>query len=188
LENGNYIIPGRECGTCTACCKELAILDDGMRKLPGMLCQHCSVGKGCGIYESRPTVCRTYHCLWRSLPQMSDAWRPDQSGILMIPVDVPPLFAGQFGVNLIMTGSPEVLRSDNFAGMVAGFIESGTAAYLDVPRGVGMLSHGSFLNDQLAPAIAARDLRSVKALVWSCYEAILATPPTPIRPEDMQTT
>jgi hypothetical protein len=117
---------------------------------------------------------------------MSDAWRPDQSGILIIAADVPPQFAGQFAVNLIVTGSPEVLRSDKFAGMVAGFIESGTAVYLDVPRGAGMLSHNSLLNDQLSPFIAARDLMGVKALIWNCYEAIIATPPIPVRQENMQ--
>lgn len=33
------------------------------------------------------------------------------------------------------------------------------------------------LNGQLAPAIAARDLAAVKALIWSCYKAILAKSP-----------
>lgn len=61
--------------------------------------------------------------------------------------------------------------------MVAGFIESGTAVHLDVPRGVGMFSNCSFLNDQLAPAIAARQLADVKALIWSCYQTIIAKPP-----------
>lgn len=177
LENGNYIVPGRECGSCSACCKELAILEDEMRKLPGVVCEHCVVGNGCKIYQTRPNVCRTYYCLWRSLPEMDEGWRPDRSGILVIPTEVPPQFDGQFAVNLILTGQPEILQSDKFANMLAGFIESGTAAYLDIPRGVGMFSHSSFLNDQLKPAIAARDLASVKALIWSCYEAILIKPP-----------
>jgi hypothetical protein len=177
LENGNYIVPGRNCGSCTACCKELAILDEEINKLPGEICKHCSIESGCDIYETRPQMCRSYHCLWRSLPEMDETWRPDLSGILMIPAEVPPLFNGQFAVTLILTGEPDVLRSDKFASMVAGFIASGTAIYLDVPRGIGMFSNSSFLNDQLEPAIAARQLAHVKALIWNCYQAIMAKPP-----------
>lgn len=54
-----------------------------MRKLPGVVCEHCNIENGCEIYETRPNVCRAYYCLWRSLPEMEDAWRPDLSGILM---------------------------------------------------------------------------------------------------------
>jgi hypothetical protein len=180
VASGNYIVPDRECGSCTACCKELAILEDGMSKLPGVLCEHCTVAKGCNIYDARPNICRTYHCLWRSLPEMGEAWRPDRSDVLMIPAAVPPQFKGDFAVELILIKGPNVLQTDAFAGMVAGFIESGTAAFLDVPRGVGMLSQSLFLNALLAPVIAARDLAGLKAMLWNMYEAIMERPPTPI--------
>lgn len=108
---------------------------------------------------------------------MDEAWRPDLSGILMIPADVPPHFHGEFAVTLILIGEPELLQSDRFARMAAGFIKSGTAVNLDIPRGVGMFSNSSFLNDQLSPAIAARQLAGVKALIWSCYQAIIAKSP-----------
>lgn len=107
---------------------------------------------------------------------MDETWRPDMSGIMMIPTDTPPPPGYHFGVTLILTGSPDILRTDKFAGMLAGFVESETAVYLDVPQGVGLFSHRSFLNDQLAPAIAARDLPAVKALIWSCFEALVAKP------------
>lgn len=112
---------------------------------------------------------------------MDASWRPDLSGILMIEADAPPQSGATFAVNLILTGQPDVLQSNRFASMVAGFIESGTATYLDVPRGIGMFSNNFLLNDQLAPAITARDLAAVKALIWSCYQMILAKPPTPLR-------
>jgi len=176
LENAQYTVPGRECGTCTACCKELAILDGGMQKLPGIVCKHCIVGNGCGIYPSRPAVCRDYYCLWRSLPEMDETWRPDLSGIMMIPNDLPANSDYFFAVTLIVTGSPDVLKTDKFASMLAGFIESGTAVYLDIPQGVGMFSHSSFLNDQLLPSITARNLEAVKALIWACHEALMSKP------------
>ncbi len=153
-----------------------------MAKLPGVLCEHCDAGKGCSIYDARPKICRTYHCLWRSLPEMDEAWRPDRSDVLMIPAAVPPEFKGDFAVELILINGPDVLQRDAFAGMVAGFIESGTAAFLDVPRGIGMLSQSLFLNDLLGPSIAARDLIGVKTLLWRFYEALMERLPAPIPP------
>lgn len=29
-------------------------------------CQHCEPGRGCKIYETRPTDCREFDCLWKT--------------------------------------------------------------------------------------------------------------------------
>jgi len=50
------------CGTCVACCRVYSIPE--LDKKVGEWCQHCDVGVGCKIYEARPTVCRTYECMW----------------------------------------------------------------------------------------------------------------------------
>jgi len=36
----NHLVPGRECGSCTACCKDLAIRADGIGKQAGEPCRH----------------------------------------------------------------------------------------------------------------------------------------------------
>ena len=48
----NHLVPGRECGSCTACCKDLAIRADGIGKQAGEPCRHlltearaCAIGK-----------------------------------------------------------------------------------------------------------------------------------------------
>lgn len=176
-----YLVPGRECGACVACCRDLAILHDGMNKLPGVTCEHCLAGGGCAIYASRPGVCRTYHCGWRSLPNMDESWRPDRSGILI------NLEIGEEGAdaNLILVGDPAVLESDRFAGMAAGFVASDTAAYLVLPSGVGFMSYHVLLNALLAPAIARRDLAEVKAILRECHETLKAQPPVPVGPGQM---
>ena len=50
------------CGSCNLCCKlpEIAVLD----KPEGQWCNHCAIGQGCTIYESRPAPCRAFACLW----------------------------------------------------------------------------------------------------------------------------
>lgn len=183
-----YLVPGRTCGECTACCRELAIVADGMKKLPGVACVHCTAGAGCSIYAERPQVCRSYHCLWRSIPGMADAWRPDRSGIMMVPCDLPPGFEGPFAVNLVVIGAPAILQTEAFAGMAAGFIESGTATYLDVPGAPGMFGHHRLLNDMLTPAIRARDLAAVKGLIWEAYQLMKAAPTRAITDDDLLAT
>ncbi len=181
-----YLVPDRQCGSCTVCCKELGIVDKDLSKLPGMLCMHCKAGKGCGIYRRRPSVCRTYHCLWRRLPNLNPDWRPDLSGVLIGPSERNSGPGAPFAVEIILVGSPEVLQGDKFAGLVSGFVEIGTVASLNIPTDAGMLARSMELNPILAPAIAARDLAWVKMLIWGCYEELAAAPTRPVDPVLMQ--
>ncbi len=66
---------GRTCGDCTLCCKLLAI--PVISKKQNEWCQHCSIGKGCGIYEERPQPCRDFECLWLQ-SDMPEEMRPDR--------------------------------------------------------------------------------------------------------------
>lgn len=176
MEQEAYIVPGRSCGSCTACCKDLAILEEGLKKVPGVDCQHCIQGKGCGIYETRGTTCRTYNCMWRSLPNLDDSWRPDLSGILINHEEAPDGNQNGLAANLILISSAEILRESRFASMAAGFIQSGTATFLVVPQGPGMMAYSVYLNELFAHPIALRDLAEVQAIVWECYQTMMAQP------------
>jgi hypothetical protein len=75
-------VPGRECGTCDACCVLFEIRDPRLGKPAGMRCsQLCDTG--CATYESRPKPCSDWLCVWRLLPSLPEDWRPDLSGILL---------------------------------------------------------------------------------------------------------
>lgn len=63
----------RPCGDCDFCCSAPAIEanvlnddPDSENFPPKAACQRCQFanGKGCGIYENRPGVCKDYLCLW----------------------------------------------------------------------------------------------------------------------------
>lgn len=71
----------RECGSCTACCELLEVIE--LRKPRGMLCQHCTRGKGCAIYATRPKVCREYKCGWLARDCMPNELRPDRCGFIV---------------------------------------------------------------------------------------------------------
>ena len=73
--------PDRACGTCVACCKVLNINEPDLFKPADQLCMHCN-GKGCGIYDSRPAICRTWNCAWRRIASMPIETRPDKLGVV----------------------------------------------------------------------------------------------------------
>jgi hypothetical protein len=76
------LVPDRHCGECMVCCEYMPISTATLKKRAEVLCDHCVVNQGCRIYDTRPNVCRTWHCLWRRDAAMSDELRPDRSGMI----------------------------------------------------------------------------------------------------------
>jgi hypothetical protein len=73
--------PGRACGTCTLCCKVFDVPSLG--KPAGQWCRHCAPGRGCGIHETRPEHCRSFHCLWMTAPWLGPEWKPERSKMVL---------------------------------------------------------------------------------------------------------
>jgi hypothetical protein len=65
------------------CCKTVTIKDLELEKPPGQWCRHAVGGKGCGIYESRPTTCRRFYCQWMVDPRLGPEWKPEKSRFVM---------------------------------------------------------------------------------------------------------
>jgi hypothetical protein len=74
-------VPGRACGPCTLCCKLLVV--EAMRKPVNKWCQHCVIGRGCGVYETRPEECRDFFCGFLTLPHLGEEWRPSNSKFIV---------------------------------------------------------------------------------------------------------
>jgi hypothetical protein len=65
----------RSCGECNLCCKLEKIENF---KPARKWCHHCTIGKdGCGIYETRPSACKNFNCLWKTNEEMPEDMRPD---------------------------------------------------------------------------------------------------------------
>ena len=73
--------PGRACGTCTLFCKVYDV--PSLQKPMGQWCGHCRPGRGCGIHETRPEHCRSFHCLWMMSPWMGPEWKPERSKMVL---------------------------------------------------------------------------------------------------------
>jgi Fe-S-cluster containining protein len=67
----------RSCGPCSLCCTVLRV--DELGKRAGEDCVHQGDEAGCGIYDIRPAICRSYQCLWRQ-GGLEDDERPDLMG------------------------------------------------------------------------------------------------------------
>lgn len=72
---------GRSCGTCTLCCKVFDV--PVLEKPAGQWCSHCQPGRGCGIHETRPQYCRSFHCLWMTSTWLGPEWKPEKSKMVL---------------------------------------------------------------------------------------------------------
>lgn len=69
----------RQCGDCALCCHLGEIV--GFKPY-NQWCTHCSTHQRCDIYESRPTLCRTFHCQYL-LGTLGDHWYPLTSHMIV---------------------------------------------------------------------------------------------------------
>lgn len=107
----------RSCGECTACCQgwlKAQIYEHEMK--PGQPCPHAT-DKGCGIYETRPELCRNFRCGWLIDSQHFPDWmRPDNSKVIV-------RFSAAEGVkyfNAFPVGATVPKRAENFLTKLSG--------------------------------------------------------------------
>jgi hypothetical protein len=81
ITSDTRVIPGRECGSCTLCCKVYNIPEIG--KVAGKWCTHCAPGKGCRIHDALPSPCAEFNCLWRTQEVLPAHWKPDQAKMVV---------------------------------------------------------------------------------------------------------
>lgn len=74
----------RNCGECTVCCSGWLRAEIHGHHMGGGVACHFLKREGCGIYESRPQVCRDFVCGWL-MPgsPFPDHWRPDKIGVII---------------------------------------------------------------------------------------------------------
>ncbi len=70
----------RMCEDCNVCCTMMYVRP--LDKAAGTRCEH-QTSEGCGIYATRPNVCREWYCMWvrDRLGVLRDEHRPDKLGV-----------------------------------------------------------------------------------------------------------
>lgn len=166
----NQLAPKRECGSCSACCISLHIDEPELQKHADVPCPNLSDQGGCGIYLTRPGVCREFQCLWLSMPQLGDEWRPDISKIL---IRKQP---DGFGCILQPLDNPEtVLTMPDVLSFVAVFIEAGGEVFISIPTRPGRTSTSLSLNAPISAAIESHDLHQAQQSMLAAIEAASST-------------
>jgi hypothetical protein len=162
----NSSAPRTDCGGCTVCCTALPIDQKEFAKSSGVTCRHCT-GSGCGIYETRFPICRTFLCGWLLLPALDESWRPDRSGILIRFIErdeLPEDFrAAGTGMHFTVLGGEASIRRPGFAEYVATLVRRDVAVWLsaDSPR--------TLINAYLKPAAMAGNKEALIAMLLHIY-------------------
>ena len=110
--------PGRDCGTCTLCCKVYDV--PALEKSAGSWCRHCQPGRGCGIHETRPQHCRSFHCMWMTQTWLGPEWKPDRSKLVL---SVDP--ATHFLLVQVDPGAPGAWRREPYYGQLKSWAAAG---------------------------------------------------------------
>jgi hypothetical protein len=165
------LVPGRECGDCTVCCVILNVDTPEFQKMPGRPCAHLCEGGGCGIHATRYPVCRVYHCGWRFLPPLSEAWRPDRSGVLVDfqHEDLPAHLPKRPGIRLTVFKAPEAEFQPLFLRWIAGLVSQDVPVVLAVPGPPGYFPAGALLNDALKDAVTRRDIPGIQSTLAAAF-------------------
>jgi hypothetical protein len=154
------LVPGRECGGCTACCSTLAIDAPELRKAAGVTCPDCVAGQGCAIYETRPPVCREWFCGWRALDWVGDAMRPDRCDVLVYMTEeaLPAGYAADIGLEFSIL-SPAGLQAEGLVDALCRSVRMGLPTYLNVPGPPGRRGARALVNNPQAGAPTPEAMR-----------------------------
>ncbi|MBV8976725.1 MAG: YkgJ family cysteine cluster protein [Alphaproteobacteria bacterium] len=167
------LVPGRVCGGCTVCCSELHIEAAELKKLAGVRCPNLDGGGLCAIYATRPGTCRDFECGWKLTATLSDAWRPDRSGIVLIPKTKgnPPGFQEGTGVQIVLLRR-EALGFPELPGAVAAWVRTRVPLFLTLKAPVGLLAASAFLNTLVEGAVRRQDRAALIQVLEEMVEGL----------------
>jgi len=97
------LVAGRECGTCTLCCKVAAI--EELSKPNGAWCPHCVKSQRCTVYDKRPPSCRSFYCQWMLQPRLGPDWKPERAKFALVQTE-----SGRRITALVDPGFPSAWR------------------------------------------------------------------------------
>lgn len=101
----------RPCDGCTVCCSVFGV--EEINKPVWTKCEHLS-DRGCGIYDTRPTHCRGFYCMWQNGLGTAGE-RPDKLGVIFAPTNGKTDFTGEMEIQAyevvpLAFNKPEVVK------------------------------------------------------------------------------
>lgn len=127
--------PSNACGSCTMCCRVYAIPQLEPAKPAGAWCTHCTIGKGCKIYDQRPKLCVDFECLWlqsqsRENPKqrLPADMRPDRCKVVFSPATDPNIMAA-----ITMPGMSDAWRKGAARRLIDSLVKGGVTVSVGPP-------------------------------------------------------
>lgn len=115
---------GRSCNGCTLCCFTHPVPE--LPKRASTLCQHCTVGAGCRVYNDKPASCGDYVCGWIEGIGTED----DQPHLLGVVYELAELTEVPLGVLKVIEPRPgdvQHLRAQSF---LQSFLNAGRIVHV----------------------------------------------------------
>ena len=146
----------RPCGGCSVCCTHLTVDSPDFSKAAGVACKHC-LSPGCGIYETRYDICRTYRCGWKHAAWLPEAMRPDRSGVV---IDFSETEAPGYDLEarLLAYAGPEAFARNPVPDVIASLIEQQVLVQIARPGRLGAPGAKTAVNAKLGEAVRTRNL------------------------------
>ena len=148
--DGMTLVAGRDCGDCTVCCTVMTINKPEIQKESGVTCRHCKA-TGCAIYDSRPPVCRSWYCAWRTVEIFDADWRPDKTGVMpyVETEGVSEDFDLSTGIGLMLVGNPlKTVRQKWLQDFVETGVMNSVPLFLSLPGPIGHQAVTTSLNTE----------------------------------------
>ena len=141
----DQLVVGRECGRCTACCKELVIDEPDFKKDADIWCPNCVFDEGCGIYPDSPEICKDWYCLWRLDDAFREGLRPDKCGVLfhLTTEHIPERFGRKPGLAAKATEDIKSFQAPDVVQLLVAYYGAG------VPVFINFKDRSLLLNDAL---------------------------------------
>jgi hypothetical protein len=167
------LVPGRECGACSACCEWLWVDTPEFRKPPSTLCAQASPS-GCRIYLDRPPICRAWFCGWRRFEIFPEDWRPDRSGVIatMKDTEIPADYEKRTGLIFLLFWPLEMVLQTEFISLLSAFIDNRTPVFLAIPGPPGFKPLQFFANNLLEDANRAQDAERFLAVLLAALREL----------------
>lgn len=92
-------------------------------------CQHCKIGVGCGIYDTRPESCRVYECIWLQTQRLGKPipheLRPDKSHVVIGTAN-----QGDDVILYVTPDRPDAWKHARFKKLLAEFFSRGISVFV----------------------------------------------------------
>jgi len=119
-----------------------------------------------------------FECGWRVTQALGDGWRPDRSGIVLIPKpkSTPPGYRAGSGVEIMLLRRG-ALHNAELPGLIAAWVSARVPVSLTVASPVGYMARSAFVNEMAEGAVRRQDRAALVKVLEEMADGLLRRKP-----------